>query len=197
MDVVKMVDYSALSDSELLILLLDSDHAAYEEIYNRYWILLYRHARKALQNAEAARDVVQDVFVMLWAKREELKINTSVPAFLYTVVRNKVLDIYKRNKVADNHLDSLKQFIDHGTNVTDHRVRERELTVIIEHEISLLPDRMREVFELKRKSNLSYKEIALQMGISELTVKTQMTKAIKVLRAKLGANMFSISFPFL
>jgi RNA polymerase sigma-70 factor (ECF subfamily) len=66
----------------------------------------------------------------------------------------------------------------------------------IEDEIANLPARMREVFELKRKHNLSYKEIATAMNISELTVKTQMNKAIGTLRGKLGnsVNLFFLLF---
>ena len=181
-----MANYSAYADEELMDLLWSSDHSAYAEIYQRYWAPLYRHARKMLQNEEEARDVIQDVFVMLWSKREELDLSVSLSAYLYTTVRNKILNSFKRSKVEDNHLNALKAFINQGENITDYLVRERTLSEIIEHEITLLPERMRQVFELKRKNNFSYKEIAEEMNISDLTVKTQMNKAIKNLRLKLG-----------
>lgn len=186
-----MASYNVYTDEELMDLLWSSDHAAYAEIYQRYWSILYRHARKMLQNEEEARDVIQDVFVMLWSKREELDLSVSLSAYLYTAVRNKILNSFKRSKVEDNHLNSLKAFINQGENITDHLVRERTLTEIIEREITLLPERMRQVFELKRNNNLTYKEIAKEMNISDLTVKTQMNKAIKTLRLKLGAMLFS------
>lgn len=185
-----MANYSIYVDEELMDLLWSGDHAAYAEIYQRYWALLYRHARKMLQNEEEARDVIQDVFVMLWSKREELDLSVSLSAYLYKAVRNRILNLFKRNKVEGNHLNSLKDFINQGENITDHLVRERTLSTIIEQEVALLPERMRQVFELKRNNNLSYKEIAKEMDISDLTVKTQMNKAIKTLRLKLGTLLF-------
>lgn len=94
------------------------------------------------------------------------------------------------------HLESLGDFMTAGSNVTDHLARERMLAKQIEKEIENLPPRMREVFELKRKQNLSYKQIAIAMNISELTVKTQMNKAIRILRGKFG-NSMNVFFPFL
>lgn len=186
-----MVDYTLCTDEELTDLLKSGDRNAYAMIYQRYWLVLYRHARKMLQNDEEARDVVQDIFVTLWAKQEGLDLNTSISAYLYAAVRNKILNLFKRSRIEDNHLDSLRVFISNGENITDHLVRERTLSALIEQEITLLPNRMRQVFELKRKSNLSYKEIAEQMNISDLTVKTQMNKAIKTLRLRLGSVLSS------
>jgi RNA polymerase sigma-70 factor (ECF subfamily) len=186
-----MADYNTYTDEDLTDLLKSNDHAAYEKIYQRYWLVLYRHARKMLQDEEEARDVVQDVFVTLWSKREELTLNTSLSAYLYVAVRNKILNLFKRSKIENNHMDSLKVFINKGENITDHLLREKNLSEIIEQEIALLPLRMRQVFELKRKSNLSYKEIAEEMTISDLTVKTQMNKAIKILRLRLGSVLSS------
>lgn len=192
-----MAAYSTYTDQELAVFIKEGNSRAYEEIYARYWVLLYRHARKMLQNEDGARDVVQDVFAMLWSKREELNAFVSPSSLLYSAVKNQILNIFKHSKVASHHLESLKGFNPESTATTDFLVREHELAQIIESEIALLPDRMREVFELRRKKNMSLKEIAQQMGISELTVKTQMNKAIKILKARLGAGLFSAAFPFL
>ena len=89
----------------------------------------------------------------------------------------------------ETHLLSLKAFIEQGENVTDHLVREKMLAEIIEKETCLLPERMRQVFELKRKNDLSYKQIAEEMAISDLTVKTQMNKAMKTLRLRLTSAL--------
>ena len=187
-----MAVYSSYTDAELIALLKGGDKNAFSEVYQRYWPLLFRHARKLLQEDEGAKDVVQDVFISLWAAVFEFNEDTALSAYLYASTRNKILNTFRRNKVAAAHLESLGKFIDQGTNVTDHLVREHMLAKQIEDEIANLPARMREVFELKRKHNLSYKEIATVMNISELTVKTQMNKAIGTLRGKLGnsVNLF-------
>ncbi|WP_285057475.1 RNA polymerase sigma factor [Pedobacter ginsengisoli] len=191
-----MAAYSSYTDAELIALLKSGDRAAFSEVYQRYWPLLFRHARKLLQEDEGAKDVVQDVFISLWAAVFGFNEDTALSAYLYASTRNKILNMFRRNKVAAAHLESLGKFMDQGTNVTDHLVREHMLAKQIEDEIANLPARMREVFELKRKHNLSYKEIATMMNISELTVKTQMNKAIGTLRGKLGnsVNLFFLLF---
>jgi len=76
-----------LSDVELLDLLKSGDENAYAQIYDRYWAILYRYARRLLQDDQAAQDVVQDIFVMLWSKATNLETGTNLSAFLYASVR--------------------------------------------------------------------------------------------------------------
>lgn len=184
-----MVGYGSQTDNELIALIKVGDKHAFSELYQRYWPLLFRHARKLLQDEDESKDVVQDVFISLWSAVMDFNEKTILSAYLYTSTRNKILNIFRRNKVSGAHLESLSGFISQGTNVTDHLVREHMLAAQIEEEIENLPARMREVFELKRKQNLSYKQISELMDISDLTVKAQMNKAITILRAKLGNNM--------
>jgi RNA polymerase sigma-70 factor (ECF subfamily) len=194
---MNMKDYSELTDQMLGQLILRQDKLAYTEIYKRYWSLLYQHARRMLQNDEEAKNVVQDVFLMLWSRAPGLELSGSLAAYLYAAVRNKILNIFRKNKIANEHLASLETFIEQGENITDDQIRERELSQIIEKEIASLPERMQQVFLMKRNDNLSYKQIANAMGTTELTVKTQMTNALKVLRKKLGSANFHSAFPFL
>jgi RNA polymerase sigma-70 factor (family 1) len=186
--------YSEFKDEELLELLRFSDQSAYKELYHRYWPILFRHARKMLFNDEEAKDLVQDLFVTLWNKAAELVIQSSFSAYLYGMVRYKVFDLIDKRKVQKRHLESLETFIHHGECTTDHAVRENELSRIIEREISMLPAKMREVFELSRKSNYSYRQIGLQMDISDQTVKKQIYNAIKILRFKLGSICLFLIF---
>lgn len=191
-----MTDYETYNDEELLGFLKKRDKAAFSEIYRRYWPLLFRHARKLLADEQEAQDVVQDTFIGLWSAAETLPSYALLPSYLYSSIKNKVLNIFRHQKIASAHMESLDTFVGSDSNITDHLVREKLLSKLIEDEIQRLPPRMREVFELKRKSNLSYKEIADAMEISELTVKTQMNKAIIVLRNKFGNNL-SAFLPFL
>ncbi|MNK55565.1 ECF RNA polymerase sigma factor SigL [compost metagenome] len=188
-----MSDYNLNTDDELLLLLKERNHRAYAEIYQRYWAILFRYSRKILQNDEESRDVVQDVFVMLWSKSEELEIHTSLSCFLYAATRNSILKLFQRGKVKTNYLNSLEKFIEAGNNTTDHLVRNRELAERIELEVAQLPAKMREVFELSRNAHLSHREIALRMDISDKTVKKQMNNALKILRLKLG-SLFVLIF---
>jgi len=182
-------DYSIYDDSKLTSLLIDRDKEAFSEIYTRYWPILYKHAFRMLKEADESEDVVQEVFTKLWNKAPSLKADTSIGAYLYISTRNAILNLFSKNQVHHAYLADLGSFLDQAQEITDHRIRERILAKLIEAEIEKLPPRMREVFELKRNQNLSYKDIAGVMNISELTVKTQMNKAISTLRAKFGNHL--------
>lgn len=181
-----MNPYRALSDIELVSLLEKGNSEAYAEIYQRYWAVLFRHARKILQNDEEAKDVVQELFAALWTRFSELNLTGSLSAYLYSAVRYKVFDLIDKSKVRDHYFASLEQFIEQEEYTADQALREKELANLIEKEIAMLPNKMREVFELSRKQHLSHKEIAQQMDISAQTVKKQIHNAIKILRPKFG-----------
>lgn len=186
--------YKNLADEALLELLKFSDRTAYEELYHRYWAILFRHARKMLSNDEEAKDLVQDVFVVLWNKSGDLVLQSTFSAYLYGMVRYKVFDLMDKRKVQDRHLQSLESFIHHGEYTTDDTIRENELSRIIEREISMLPAKMREVFELSRKSHFSHQQISTEMDISHQTVKKQIYNALKILRPRLGGICLLLFF---
>ena len=190
----RLTAYRDLSDEELLERLKFGDHAAYEEIYKRYWAILFRHTRRMISNDEEAKDLVQDLFVTLWQKAPELTIKESLSSYLYGITRYKVFDLFDKRKVKANHLQSLGEFIDHCEYTTDNTVRENELSKLIEQEISFLPTKMREVFELSRKSHLNYRQISQQMEISDQTVKKQIYNAVKILRLKFGSICLFLGF---
>jgi RNA polymerase sigma-70 factor (family 1) len=162
------------------------DKYAFTAIYDRYWGILYRHARKILFNDDEVHDIIQDIFLNLWMKGPSLELDSSLSAYLYASVRNRILNHLDRRKSKDKYVLSLGIFLNKGEYTTDIKIRENELAVIIEKEVAALPEKMREVFELSRKSNLSYKEIGLQTGLADSTVKNQISKAIKILKLKLG-----------
>eukprot|EP01132_Coremiostelium_polycephalum_P019035 gene19035-22654_t len=139
-----------------------------------------------LRNQEEAKDMVQELFEMLWTKRENIFLTGSLSSYLYAALRNKILNLLAHEKVRRKYMDSLGQFMELEKYETDFYIRERELKRKIELEIAALPSKMAEIFILSRKEFLSHKEIASKLELSELTVKTQVKRAIKILRPKLG-----------
>ncbi|WP_353183905.1 RNA polymerase sigma-70 factor [Parapedobacter lycopersici] len=180
--------YTKYSDSDLLQFLKSGDERVFSEIYTRYHSLLYIYAYKKLRDKQKAQDIVQDVFITLWEKRLELRIYVSLANYLYTAVRNKSLDFFARRKVEERYLSSLQQYLHSPHTAADLVVRERDIEALIEKEIQALPPKMREVFELSRKSYSSHEEIAQTLGISKFTVDTQIKRALKVLRLRLFGN---------
>ena len=178
--------YRDYSDQALCSLLKEGDRPAYIEIYTRYNSLLYLYAYKKLRNREEAKDVVQEVFIQLWNRHQHLSFDTSLAGYLYQSVRNRALNIFAHQQIEQKYIDSLNNFLNTETSGTDYLVREKDIAALIENEINALPPKMRQVFLLSRREHKTYKEIATEMNISEDTVNTQMKRALKTMRDKLG-----------
>ncbi len=188
-----MAGYHLLSDAELFALLCNDDHNAYTEIYDRYSGLLYVHAYKRIRDREEARDLIHELFTALWSKREQIILKTELSAYLYRAVRNRVIDLVNHQKMQASYINSFEGFLNNGTNITDHSVRQKELNKLIEKEIAALPEKMQQVFNLSRNEYMSHKEISETLEISELTVRKQINNALKVLRPKLS-KLLSLFF---
>lgn len=186
--------YSRLSDVELLDKLKSGDSIALTEIHSRYYAILYAHAYKRFPYREEVRDILQELFTYLWDNRESIVLTTGVPAYLYTAVRNRLLKLYRHQKVRGQYAESLQGFMDQAEDTTYEQIHEKELIASIEREIASLPPQMRLIFELSRNENLSHNEIAEKLNLSPHTVRTQVRSALRILRIRLGANIFFLFF---
>lgn len=180
--------YREFSDADLVKLIGAGDHTAFAELYERYWGVLFVHCLKMLRDEDEVKDVLQELFTSLWTKSAELQLSTSVSSYLYTAVRNKVFNLMAHQKVKRNYSAGISRFLQQGEFITDEQVRLNELKKIIESEVALLPPKMREIFEMSRNQQLSHKEIAEKLGISDKTVRKQINNAIKILKVKLNVS---------
>lgn len=174
------------SESELISLMKQGRREAFNEIYERYWLKLYVAAVKRLRSREDAMDIVQDLFISFWMKREGLVINTSLSSYLLAAIKYKAINHIQSNIVKRNYLGSL-----HGAhldfdNSTHETICKNDLEVFINSKIAHLSPKVKEVFELSRKENLSVTEIAQRLHTSDQTVKNQLSKALKILRIHLA-----------
>lgn len=181
-----MSDYTTHNDQELLELLKAEDHLAFNEIYNRYSILLFYQVNQMLRDEETSKDIVQELFISLWDRPSNIKQDANLAGYLYVAARNKVFKQIQKGKVRNDYISSIAQYASEVSTEMMDRIDEKQLSLVIEREISLLPPKMKEVFELSRKGNLSHREISEQLGISDKTVKKQINKALRILRNKVG-----------
>ncbi|WP_254070888.1 RNA polymerase sigma factor [Pedobacter sp. L105] len=188
------MDYLPLSDNELSTLLINGDHKAYEQLYQRYFRLLYTYAYKKLRDEEQAKDIIQEFFTELWYKRTSFFFNANIAGYFYSAIHNRIINHFSRESVKSKYIASFENFLSSETDTTDHLVREKQLLGLIEREIQALPAKMRQVFEMSRKEHLSNKEIAQTLDISERTVETQVSNALYRLRTKLGLVVFLFYF---
>jgi len=186
--------YRECTDEQLLSLLKGGDQAALTEIHGRFYAVLYAHAYKRYPYREEIRDILQELFTYLWDSREDIRVSTGLPAYLYASVRNRILNIHRNHKVRRDYAISIQAFAKEGETITDDQLREKELVQVVEREIAALPTQMRIIFELSRNQDLSHIEIAEKLGLSPQTVRTQVRNALRILRVKLGPNIFFILF---
>lgn len=177
-------DLQHIPDTELWLLIMSGNVSAYGELYERYWESLFETAYWHLYDKAAAKDIVQEVFVYCWQKREQIKINESVAAYFRTAVRFKVLNYLKAESARDKYQRLAGETLPVIT-IPEHMAA-ADLQASYRRELARLPDKMREVFTDSRDLGLSIDEIAEKRGISPQTVKNQISSALKKLREGLG-----------
>lgn len=176
---------SGLTDSELVALLREGSTTAYTQIYTRHWSALYRSAYNLLRDEAATLDVLQEVFAWIWLNRAQIRID-NLRAYLYAAVRFKVANALRDGKARSGFFVALEQLEDSQLTFSDDALELKELRNVIAEFANSLPPKAREVFLLSRQEQLSNKEIAARMGISEKTVENQMSITLKKLRITLG-----------
>jgi RNA polymerase sigma-70 factor (ECF subfamily) len=175
-------------DDVLLNLLKEDNKDAFDVIYMRYWERLYFYLVKAIKNAEEAEDILQEVFVSLWKRRNDLDGIESLSGYLFSCVRYGGFR-YIRNEIKKNDFRKSWNFLfQEEDNLPEMQLAANELSRLLNKEIDKLPVKMREVFILSRKEELSYKEIAHKLNISDKTVKKQVSNALKYLHLKLNGK---------
>lgn len=181
----------------MVALLKKGERQAFEEIYERYWLKLYAIAVKRLKSEENAKDLVQDLFVSLWLRKEDLIIKVSLSSYLLSAIKYKVINAIEANISKNNYLNSLNKAALDYDNSTHEGIVLNDLEQFFEVEINNLSPKVKQVFELSRKEKLSNNEIAEKLNVSEQTVKNQISKAIKTLKLHLNnisANYIALIF---
>ena len=181
---MQLTKLDSYTDELLFERLTEDDLPAFEEIYHRYWPRLYSMGYKRLKVKEATEELVQDIFSTLWINRHTTLIQ-SLSSYLFSSMKYKVINYMRHEMVKRNY--AARQLMLHDT--MDHSTEERvlldDLQIAFEKEISKLPAACQTVFKLSRQDNLSMKQVAAKLGLSEKTVENQLGKAFKVLRANL------------
>ena len=171
-------------------LLFDSikagDRNSFTEIYNRYNRQLFTHIFKILKDEEQSWDVLQNVFTTLWKNSSKIQIRVSLKSYLYRMARNFTINEIQKNKNQEKHIESFAKFLDQQQCQIANTINFNELSKCVNYELLNMGPRMREIFIKCRLENISYREVALIMGITENTVKTVLHRATKELRRKLS-----------
>jgi RNA polymerase sigma-70 factor, ECF subfamily len=159
----------------------------FDELFKQYSRPLFYYAAKFVDD-EAARDIVQDVFVKLWSN-SSITVKLSLNSLLFTMVRNSCLQHLEKQKVRNKYAESAKLKLQEE----ELRFYMEEKTSLIEQELENklnevlgnLPDRCRQIFVMSRFDNKKNKEIAEELEVSVKAVEKQITKALATIRTEM------------
>ncbi len=174
-------------DSKQRHLMVDTlDKTSFEELFRTYFTPLCSFAQKYVHDNDEAKDIIHQVFVGLWQKRDEVDLSKPLKSYLFTSVHNRCLNyIRDRKKLVQfdvpQHESELGAYLD-----SRDYLEAAETESKINQALAELPEKCREIFLMNRFDQLKYKEIAEKLNISVKTVETQMSRALKVLREKLS-----------
>ena len=163
-----------MEEWELILLLKQGSKDAFTALYKQYWKQVYNFSRLYLISADAAEEVVQEVFIKIWE-------DDHFKGLLFIITRNLIFNRHRKNVNEDFYkvtvLAALEEPYDVEEEIDAHNLQE-----YIDRLIDELPPRRREIFNLSRKEQKSYKEIAILLNISEKTVENQISEALKYLK---------------
>lgn len=166
-------------DGYLLLQLQQGCKTAFNILYNKYWELTYSNAYKRLQDAEQAKDIVQEIFVSIWINRQNPI--TNLPAYLSISVRNQVFKLTAKNKNLSPFIEAFEN-IPASNQKADSNILYDEFCRAYEALLLKLPPKRQQIFRLRFHEDIPTKTIAMQMRISRKTVQNQLGKAIDQLR---------------
>ena len=170
-------------DILLLNLIKQDDEVAFKHLFYKYIDTLERFVFSYVNEREQAQEIVLDLFTYIWEHRSTLQIKLTLKAYLFQSAKNRSLN-FLRDRETHLFMDDL-QLADSSDN-SSWSIETEELHQLIAEAVSLLPEKCREIFEKSREENLTNKQIAATMNISEKTVENQITIALRKIKAFLG-----------
>jgi RNA polymerase sigma-70 factor (family 1) len=186
-----MRKYNPVEEKKVLELLAQGNEFAFTLLFDHYRGRIFTVAVRFLKSRELAEEVVQEVFLKIWTRREDLLTVLNFEAYLITIARNLVFDLVKdiaRETITRNDfVSNVQQPIGADEGLIEEQYRE-----LLNEAVSQLPPQQKQIFRLAKVEGLSHQAIAEQLHLSRLTVKTHMAKALQSIRENLQHHIISI-----
>lgn len=174
------------TDNHIITAIKNGDIKVYESMFRQFYAPLCGYANKIVQDKTIAEELVQDVFYILWKKKQSLVIHRSLKSYLYKALYNKCMYYFEHKKVENKYAS----YLNHSANAAQSQqdaIYRGEMYETYKNILNSLPERSRQVFKLSRNYGLKYDEIAAHLSISVKTVEANMGKALKAFRKGLAA----------
>jgi RNA polymerase sigma-70 factor (family 1) len=169
------------------------DNAAFESLFKTYYSTLSHYACSYLHDLDEAEEVVQDIFVKIWEKRQDLKIETSFKAYLYQAVKNKCLNYIRNKKTQNNHL-TIIDMKDYEAPAAFEDLQADELSDKLYLALEELPPKCKQIFKMSRLDGLRHKDIADKLDLKVKTIENQIGIALKFLKNQLSDYLHTMVF---
>jgi len=155
----------------------------FQETFYKYYEPLCKYAFTIVKESHSCEDIVQETFLRVWEKKQNLIGSEELTWYLYTAIRNNCLSFLEKNQKTVLGEFNGQEIIETPGERPPVPATETDYDTLLQNALENLPPKCREVFVLSRVSNLTYKQISDSLGISIKTVENQMGKALKILRA--------------
>jgi len=171
---------SSDNEKELLARIAQGDEKAFAVIVNQYWPRIYSVSLTFIKSTHTAEDMVQDVFLKVWEKRESLKEIGSFNSWIFITARNTIISFLRKKGSAP--MDELPVQLPSGDQEPEEAMRMKQLQELINKGLKLLPEQQRRIYTLSRQEGLSHDEICGELGLAKSSVKNALVKALNFLR---------------
>jgi RNA polymerase sigma-70 factor (family 1) len=170
------------NDVLLLQLVADGDKLAFEQLYKKYEGGVEKYVFFITRSKEVTEEIIQDIFISVWGKREKLPALNSFRGYLYQIARNRVISYFRSIKTQYRIVQLDESAPGGSLDDADHQMLYKQYYKIALHAIETLPERKKKVFTLYLEEDLTLQEIAQRLGISKSTVKQHLYSALSLVR---------------
>jgi RNA polymerase sigma-70 factor (family 1) len=171
------------NEQDLLLQVSQGSEPAFTELFHHYRKRIYSVGCAVTHSEEMAEELVQDVFLKIWLKRNDLSAILNFESYLFVVTRNTAFDLIKRALQQRKAATGLRMQVPEATSDTDHFLLDRQYANILEEAVNRLPPQQKQVYQLIKVEGLKRNEVASRLQIQPNTVKEHLMKAMKSIRA--------------
>ena len=179
------------SDYELVDKLRKGDLEAFDIIFKKYGDRLFGFTLKYLKSKEETEGLVQDVFLKVWENRKNLKKESSLKSYLFTIAYHNMCGIFRKKQIHEKFKVKIR-FTDSQSVNMEEQLEYKSTLEYVDQLIEKLPEKQKIIFIKSRKEGKSTKEIADEMNLASGTVDNQISATLKFLRKNLSANNFAL-----
>jgi RNA polymerase sigma-70 factor (family 1) len=176
---------NAAVDRELVKNLKKGKKEAFDEVYHLFCSRVYRLGKKLYLNHQDAEEVVQEVFVIIWERREYLDLDKDFTAYLLKIAKSIIIKNFKRKVLFNAYENYVTRFTSHANMDTENLIHYNNILEHLERQINLLPKVKKEIMLLSREKYLTNDEIAEKMGLSRRTVENHIYRALKTIKKRM------------